>query len=311
MDNLKLGLTVSINNKLRAMIYKGCIMIKKLFGEVRMTWKLVISFALIAGIFTALMAMFVPDGNSFHEIAVSFEAWILFAIIIIVNCETPKEAALKTFMFFLISQPLIYLIQVPFSSMGFSLFIYYKYWFIWTLLTIPGAYIGWFIKKDNIFSAIILSVMLVFLILLGMVFAKDMILHFPDHLISTIFCFAQVPLLIFGVFDNKKTRFMASAISALAVASLAFFIFSKPLLDFTSNVSLDKEKYPLDSYWTVTVSDEKISTAYLKDDTYGRTTLIMHYFYPGSNTVILKDGAGNEHSLIISCDKDLKVTVQG
>ncbi len=41
------------------------------------------------------------------------------------------------FFFFLISQPLIYLLQVPFSSMGFELFIYYKYWFIWTLLTIP------------------------------------------------------------------------------------------------------------------------------------------------------------------------------
>ena len=51
---------------------------------------------------------------------------IMFAMIIISNCKTPKEAAAKTFVFFLISQPLIYLLQVPFSWQGWGLFHYYK-----------------------------------------------------------------------------------------------------------------------------------------------------------------------------------------
>ena len=41
--------------------------------------------------------------------------------------------------------------------MGWQLFHYYPYWFKITLLTFPGAIIGWFIKKDNILSGVILS----------------------------------------------------------------------------------------------------------------------------------------------------------
>ena len=44
--------------------------LKKVFGGIEMTWKRVIIFAIIAGVYTALMAMLVPDGNSFHDIAV-------------------------------------------------------------------------------------------------------------------------------------------------------------------------------------------------------------------------------------------------
>ena len=80
-------------------------MVRKLFGGIKMTWKVTLAFAVIAGVFTAAMAICVPNGNSFHQIAVTLEAWILCAIVIITNCETPKEAALKTFVFFLISQP--------------------------------------------------------------------------------------------------------------------------------------------------------------------------------------------------------------
>ncbi len=32
-------------------------------------------FAVISGIFTALMAIYTPENTSFHEIAVFFEAW--------------------------------------------------------------------------------------------------------------------------------------------------------------------------------------------------------------------------------------------
>lgn len=78
-------------------------MLKKVFGGLKMTWPVVLIFAVLAGVITALIAMFVPDENSLHEVAVSVEAWILFAILIIVNCDKPLEAACKTFVFFLIS----------------------------------------------------------------------------------------------------------------------------------------------------------------------------------------------------------------
>ena len=53
--------------------------------------------------------------TSFRDIAIKFECWILFGIIIICNSKNPKDSALKCFVFFLISQPLVYLIQVPLS----------------------------------------------------------------------------------------------------------------------------------------------------------------------------------------------------
>ena len=123
--------------------------LQKLFGGINLTWPKLIIFAVIMGIYTALMAMLVPDGNSFHDIAVTMEWWVLPAILIIVNCKKPLEAALKTFVFFLISQPLVYLIQVPFNGMGWGLFGYYPFWFKVTLLTFPAAFIGWYMKKDK------------------------------------------------------------------------------------------------------------------------------------------------------------------
>ena len=46
------------------------------------------------------------------------------------NSKSPVDSAIKCFLFFLISQPLIYLIQVPFSSQGWHIFVYYKLFLI-------------------------------------------------------------------------------------------------------------------------------------------------------------------------------------
>ena len=122
----------------------------KIFGGIKLTWKRLILLAVISGIITGLIALLIPDGNSIHQIAVTFEAWIVLAIIVIVNCDKPLDAALKTFVYFLISQPLVYLIQVPFNRLGFGLFNYYwPYWFIWTVATLPGGFIAWYIKKET------------------------------------------------------------------------------------------------------------------------------------------------------------------
>lgn len=65
--------------------------IQKAFGGLNITWPRLIVFSLVAGIYTALMAMFVPDGFSFHDIAVTLEWWILFAIIILVKRRLKYE----------------------------------------------------------------------------------------------------------------------------------------------------------------------------------------------------------------------------
>lgn len=188
----------------------------KIFGGLKMSWLTVVIMAVALGIWTALMAMFVPDGNSFHDIAVTPEWWVLPAILIIVNCKKPVEAALKVFVFFLISQPLVYLIQVPFNSMGWGLFGYYPYWFKITLATLPGGFIGWYVKKDEWYSGVILAVMTVLLSWLGLGFAKSLGGSFPNHLLTTIYCFGIIPVFIFGLFKKWQPRVITAVITVVA-----------------------------------------------------------------------------------------------
>ncbi len=123
---------------------------KLLFGDINLTWQKLIIYAIITAIYTAIMATIpITKDTSFRDIAATLEWWILFGVIIICNSKSPIDSALKCFVFFLVSQPLIYLFQVPFSWQGWHLFSYYKYWFIITLLTIPMSYIGYYTKKDD------------------------------------------------------------------------------------------------------------------------------------------------------------------
>ena len=136
--------------------------IKKLFGGIDLTWPKLFVAAIVAGVFTAVVAI-IPalHDTSFHTITVTFEVWILFGILIIMNSKSNLDSALKCFVFFLISQPLVYLIQVPFSIQGWGLFGYYRYWFIWTILCFPMGFIGYWMKKDKWWGYLILLPMIV------------------------------------------------------------------------------------------------------------------------------------------------------
>ena len=199
-------------------------LIRKLFGGFEMTWKRLIIFAVLAGVYTALMAILVPDGNSFHDIAVTVEAWVLLAIIVIANCKKPLEAAIKTFVFFLISQPLVYLLQVPFNAYGWGIFAYYPYWFKITLLTFPGAFVGWYIKKDNIVAGIIFSVAAAILIMTGVGYVSGFPHYFPNHLLSAIYCFAIVPVMTYGLFSKKESRITVFLLSIATLVAAMIII---------------------------------------------------------------------------------------
>lgn len=190
---------------------------KNFFKKLNLTWPKVIVFAIIMGIYTALMAMLVPDGNSFHDIAVTGEWWVLPAVIIIFGSKKPLEAALKTLVFFLISQPLVYLIQVPFSQMGWELFKYYPYWFGITVLTFPAAFICWYIKKNKWYSGIILSFITTFLAISGVIDIHAMIETPPNHLITSIYCFAMIPLLIIVALKDSLPRIITALITTIAI----------------------------------------------------------------------------------------------
>ncbi len=202
--------------------------IKKIFGEINLTWVKLIIFAVVAGVYTALMSLIpILRDTSFHDIAVTFEVWILFGIIIIMNSKSAVDSTLKCFIFFLISQPLVYLIQVPFNSFGVGIFVYYKYWFIWTILTIPMGFIGYYIKKDKWWGILILTPIL---LLLGAgsycEYLKETLFNFPYHLLTTLFCLITMLLYPLCLFNNKKNKIISFVISVVAVAVFTIMAFT-------------------------------------------------------------------------------------
>ena len=225
----------------------------KLFGGLNMSWPVVILFAVATAVVTSVF-LIVPvfSNTSFVNMGTTFEAWIFFAIIIMSNCKKPLESAFKTFVFFLISQPLIYLIQVPFSEMGWQLFMYYKYWFIWTLLTFPMALAGWYIKKKNWLSLLILSPILVYLAFTS---ANSFIFtfkHFPYQLVTAIFCLLQVLLYLYAFTSNIAQKLLGFFVPLAIVIIIAVLT---PQVDMSASVFLPDE--PKLSQSAVAASDDE------------------------------------------------------
>ena len=148
--------------------------------------------------------------TSFRDIGIGYEWWILFAMLIITNCKTAKEASLKTFIFFLISQPIVFLVQPNGAELFFR---YYPNWIIPTLATLPMAYIGWYTKKDKIYASLILSPMLAFL-------GSHLISYYRQmHILSMLFCIFEIIIFLIGVLNNKIQRILGFTLMILG----AFF----------------------------------------------------------------------------------------
>ena len=245
----------------------------KIFGGIRMTWPRVVLFAVLSAFVTALFVM-IPtfSETSFHNMGVCLEAWVLLALFIILNCEKVLEAGLKTLVFFLISQPLIYLIQVPFSSLGFGLFRYYIYWAEITLLTFPGAMLAWFLKKHNWMSVAVVT--LINVVLLGIELPghlTTLVRNFPMQLFACIFIIAEVLLLLFLCLRDKGKRLIA-ALAAAGIFLAALLLTTNLIFTGTaSNSTFLEGEAPFtvvscDDGLEITIHD---NVAELKADTYG------------------------------------------
>ena len=284
---------------------------KKLFGGIDLNWRKLIVFAIVAGIYTAVMALLpITKDTSFRDIAVYLEWWILFGIIIITNSKSPKDSALKCFIFFLISQPLIYLIQVPFNSMGFELFKYYKYWFLWTIACLPMGFIGYYINKKNVVSMIILLPMLILLAYMGLGYFSSMISNFPYHLLSFIACFAMIVVIVLNLFD--KTKYKIILLSIVAAFTAVFIIFKGGI------INTEYETYKsLDEYGIEFIGDIQIT--YFSGTAQGNVELAVstdeihsvkiNGRKNGKYEFTITDEDNNEYTFSYHYDKDTKSIV--
>ena len=282
---------------------------KKLFGGIDLTWKKLIIFAIIAAIYTALMAIIpITAETSFRDISVYFEWWIFFGIIIICNSKSPLDSALKCFVFFLISQPLIYLFQVPFSHMGWNLFGYYRYWFIWTILCFPMGFIGYYIKKGNVLSVIIILPMLMILAYIGIGYMNSAIESFPKHLLSCIACFAMIIVIALNLFDKRVFKIV---ILSLVVAEIVVYIFVRGLdSSYETYRNLESFNIKLSGEVSVTsftgTSMGNVEIIHPDDNTYSLKLLGKK---KGKYTFTIMDSKNKEYSFEYYYDKDLKTVV--
>ena len=231
--------------------------IKKLFGGINLTWPKLMTAAVIAGVFTAVMAL-IPGLHytSFHTITVTFEVWILFGVLIIMNSQSNLDAALKCFVFFLISQPLVYLIQVPFSRLGWQLFGYYQFWFIWTLLCFPMGFIGYYMKKDKWWGYFILLPMIALTATSFLTYFSDFQFSMPRYILIVLFCACAMILYPVAIFRNKKIRAVGAAIGAAAVVILTVFRLLNPPV-YSADFMGSNEEHPFDDSYTVYLADAR------------------------------------------------------
>ena len=281
---------------------------KKLFGGINLTWSKLIIFAIIVGVYTAIMAILpITKETSFRDITATFEVWILFGILIIMNSKSPKDSALKCFVFFLISQPLIYLLQVPFSYMGWKLFGYYKYWFIWTLFTIPMGYIGYYIKKDKWWGILILTPILVLLGLNYYNYLGEAISFFPNHLLTTLFCIATMILYPLALFKDKKNKYIGVIISAIIILVSSFIVISNGRTSYNTSilVSHGSENITFDDSYKVYLRDENYGKVYITYEKNIEDYIVNAEFIKlGKTEFILESPDGNKTTFDIEIKRN-------
>jgi hypothetical protein len=195
--------------------------------------------------------------------------------------------------------------------MGWGLFGYYPFWFGVTLLTFPGAFIGWFIKKDQWYSGLILSVMTLILVVMGVDYTKQVIDNFPSHLLSAIYCFAIIPVFIFTIFKKKAPRIVCGAITAAILIVFAFLTISnKPY-------TVDQNTFLKDN--GITIVGEPFISNWGSESGTGNVEIIKDgdsYSFKISGTgtskyyfTITDDANNKEYSFEYFYDKDQKTVI--
>lgn len=235
---------------------------KKLFGGINLTWPKVIIMAIVIGLYTGLMAWLpIARHTSFSDLAVTFEVWIFFGIFIIMNSKSNIDSALKCFVFFLISQPIVYLLQDVID--GSNLFnTYYRFWLLWTIATIPMGYIGYYMKKDKWWGLLILLPMLIFVGAEYSGYFSKMMYSFPRHILTNIFCVSTMIIYPLGIFNNKIARKGGLIISGMLIVIFTVLCILDPPVYRTQILSNNSE-HPFDDTCSVSM-DEKYGELSIK-----------------------------------------------
>lgn len=279
--------------------------LKKLFGGLNLTWWKLILFAVIAGVYTGLINQvpFLHD-TSLTDPAIYFDRWVLCGILIIMNAKSNLDSALKCFVFFLISQPLIYLVEVPF--LGWSVMGYYRNWILWTILTFPMGFVGYYMKKNKWWGLLILMPMLVLLAFHYGGYLGQTFFSFPRHLYSAIFCAATMLIYPVAIFSEKRVRIAGVVISAVMIVALTIWtIINPPVYDTDILYSGDEQGTAFDNTYQASFVDPSFGTLSIRyEDAIESYMVHAEMRKAGHTEVVLKAPDGTEKHYDIEIRRD-------
>lgn len=200
---------------------------RRIFGDLPMGWPVVVVLALVAGAYTGLMGSLpVTEGTSFRDIAITHEWWIVFAFAIATNVDKGWQAALKIFVFFLISQPVCFAVEVLMGQLSAEMAWYYysTNWFKMTLLTLPGGYIAHLIRRQDPLGCVVLGLGCAFEAVLGIHYMGQVIARPPFHLLSFLVCFGAIAVFVAQIQRSRRRRILTLAVAVVAVAAVVGWV---------------------------------------------------------------------------------------
>lgn len=195
--------------------------LSELFGGLPMTWRRVCVCAAVIGVYVGVVNQipFMQD-TSFQDIAVTMEWWVLFAVLIATNCRRALEAGVKCLVFFLISQPIIFLVELPALGFEKALYYYLRIWLPISLLTLPGGEIAFFAKRQNALGAAILGVGNTIVALVGVSYALKLGSTFPRHLLTVLSCVGIMAVTVLGIQKKWRLRLLSLAVTAVLTTGI-------------------------------------------------------------------------------------------
>lgn len=278
---------------------------KKIFNDLNLSYKTIIISAIIIGVLVGgLNSIPILYDTTITDIATYFDFWILCGIIIIMNSKSNKDSALKCFLFFLISQPLIYLVEIPFNTMGFGLFKYYPFWGIMTILCLPMGYIGYYLKKDKWHGLLILTPIIVLLTSSLMSTLHGIMYSFPHHLINLILILSTSIIYPLVIFNDKKLKYIGLLISGLCILIFSYIALTSNY-HYETTLKCSAADFYYDDTYKISLEDDKygnVNIDYFDDlDTY---CIKVEFFKTGQTKLVLDDQKGNINKYDLTIGKN-------
>ena len=277
---------------------------KKMFGGINLTWPKLIAMAIIAGVYTAIMAMLpIANDTSFSDLTVTFEVWIFFGIFIIMNSKSAKDSASKCFIFFLISQPLVYLVQDIINHS--NLFVtYYRFWVLWTVACIPMGFVGYYMKKDKWWGLLILVPMLLLTGKECAGYLSKTMFSFPRHLLTTIFCICALIIYPLAIYENKKVKTVGVVISGILIILIVVVCMIKPPI-YSAIILANGENYQFNDSYKAYLSDKEYGDLKIECEEETEDCMIYAKFKKAGRTeLILESPEGKKTTFDISIRRD-------